>query len=427
MCVGRDAIEDVNVDMLSASDPGVVALLTKFKQPGPLPARRWSSPRKERRRVTADFLGFRAQKPLLARKHLQLTNNAHFCGKLDYLKNNYKIVAFHVVFWLAFLCYTAADDGRHHHDKLSFSLQLSGITALLIAMLVVYANLLLLMPRFYANQKYWRYFFCVVLLLLAGGLISRFLSWQIWLPRERLKGPDNDEPTNFWILARIVSDTAENFPIVAISVLIKFIFDANTREKRWREIEKEKFTAEMGLLKAQINPHFFFNTLNSLYALSLAQSDKSAAVVLRLSDLMRYMLYEATAHTVLLMDEITYLENYIGIEQMRYVERLDLSFQYSGDIAGKWISPLLLLPFVENAFKHGIEDSSGWITIDLKVVGDRLYMKVENSFTVPSKPKKAGLGLVNAKKRLGLAYPGRHELTIRQNDDIYSVALTLQF
>ena len=333
-------------------------------------------------------------------KFLQFPNYADFCHQLDSLKNNHKTIAFHIAFWLAYLCYTAVDYGRHHHDILSVSLEPSDITGMLISMLVVYANLWLLMPRFYAKQKYWYYLFAVVWLLLAGGLINRFLSWQIWLPRERLADPDSDEPANFWILTRIASDATEIFPVLAISVLIKLMFDANTREKKLRE--------------------------NSLYSLSLAQSDKSAAVVLRLSDLMRYMLYEASAHTVLLKDEITYLENYIGIEQMRYVERLDLSFQYSGDIAGKWISPLLLLPFVENAFKHGIEDSSGWITIDLKVVDSLLYLKVENSFTVPSKPKKPGLGLINAKKRLQLAYPGKHELHISQNDDIYSVALTLQ-
>jgi len=345
---------------------------------------------------------------------------------LDNQKNNFKTLAFHLIFWLTFLCYTAIDDGRHHNDVWSFNLDASDICGILIAMLVVYINLYLLMPRLYARQRYLRYFLAVLLLLLAGGLISRFFSWQIWLPRERLADPDSHEPANFWIPVRIVSDAFETFPVLAISVLIKLMFDANAREKQLREIEKGKFTAEMGLLKAQINPHFFFNTLNSLYALSLARSEQSAAVVLRLSDLMRYMLYEASAHTVLLKDEITYLENYIGIEQMRYVERLDLSFQYSGDIAGKCISPLLLLPFVENAFKHGIEDSSGWITIDLKVVGQTLYMKVENSFTQPSNPKKPGLGLVNASKRLELAYPGKHELLITQNDDIYSVALTLQ-
>ncbi len=345
---------------------------------------------------------------------------------MDYFKNNYKTIAFHVLFWLVFTCYTAVDDGRHHHDTWSFQINPADLCGIGIAMLVVYVNLYVLMPRFYGNQQYLRYFIAVLLLLLAGGLISRWLSWQFWLPAERLADPDSDEPTNYWIPVRIVSDAFENFPVLAISVLIKLMFDANAREKRLREIEKEKFTAEMGLLKAQINPHFFFNTLNSLYSLSLAQSDKSAAVVLRLSDLMRYMLYEASAPTVLLKDELTYLENYIGIEQMRYVERLDLSFQYSGDISGKWISPLLLLPFVENAFKHGIEDSSGWITIDLKVDGRTLYMKVENSYSQPPKPKKPGLGLVNARRRLELAYPGRHTLHISQNDDIYSVALTLQ-
>jgi len=346
--------------------------------------------------------------------------------ELYYLRHNYKTLAFHVVFWLTFLCYTAIDDGRHHNDVWSFDLDASDICGILIAMLVVYTNLCLLMPRYYAKQKYLRYFLAVLLLLLAGGLISRFLSWQIWLPRERLADPNSHEPTNFWIPVRIISDAFENFPVLAISVLIKLMFDANSREKKLRAIEKEKFMAEMGLLKAQINPHFFFNTLNSLYSLSLARSEQSAAVVLRLSDLMRYMLYGASAQTVLLKDEITYLENYIGIEQMRYVERLDLSFQYSGDIAGKWISPLLLLPFVENAFKHGIEDSSGWITIDLKVVDQALYMKVENSFTLPSRAKKPGLGLVNARKRLALAYPDKHELLITHNDDIYSVALMLQ-
>jgi LytS/YehU family sensor histidine kinase len=205
---------------------------------------------------------------------------------------------------------------------------------------------------------------------------------------------------------------------VAVTVLIKMMFDANAREKKLREIEKEKFTAEMGLLKAQINPHFFFNTLNSLYSLTLARSEKSAEMVLRLSHLMRYMLYEASANTVSLKDEIAYIENYISIEQMRFADRLDLSFQYSGDTSGQVISPLLLLPFIENAFKHGIQDSSGWITI---------YLKVENSYTIPVKAKEPGLGLANVKRRLELAYPGKYELNIRQSENIYSVDLKLQF
>jgi len=347
---------------------------------------------------------------------------------MNYLKkNNYKTVAVHATFWVAVIFNTALDDPRHNHGQLSFSMRNEDYSDLLITMLIVYVNLYVLMPLFYAREKYYRYFIALLLLLFVGGLLNRFLSWQLWLPIERIADPGSHEPTNYWIWLRIIGNAFEYFPVLAISILIKLMLDANAREKRLREIEKEKFTAEMGLLKAQINPHFFFNTLNSLYSLSLARSEKSAAVVLRLSDLMRYMLYDASANTVLLKNEITYLENYIGIEQMRYSDRLELSFQYSGDIGGKSISPLLLLPFIENAFKHGIEDDAGWITIDIKVINDVLYMKVENSFNVPDNPKKPGLGLANVRKRLELAYPGKYELLIKQIEGIYSVNLTLQF
>ena len=347
---------------------------------------------------------------------------------LKRVKNNhYKTVAVHIGFWLAFIIYTGVDDGHHGHDHWSFNLQIEDFCDMLIAMLVVYINLYLIMPFFYSKEKYLQYFMALLMVLLLGGLSSRFFSWAIWLPGERLTDPANYEPTSYWIWTRIISNGLSNFPVLALTVLIKMMFDANAREKKLRKIEKEKFTAEMGLLKAQINPHFFFNTLNSLYALALARSKKSAEVVLRLSDLMRYMLYEASANVVSLKDEITYLENYISIEQMRFADRLDLSFQYSGDIAGKSISPLLLLPFIENSFKHGIEDSSGWITIDLKVESNSLYLKVENSYTLPVKPKKTGLGLANVKRRLELAYSGKHELNFSQNDESYLVELTLEF
>ena len=346
---------------------------------------------------------------------------------MNFFKNKYaKTVAVHIAFWLLFIFYSGFDDGYYHHDHWSFRLGPDGVCDILINMLVVYVNLYILMPLFYAKQKYFRYFSTLLLLLLAGGLITRFLWWRIWLPLEPL-AYRSSEGTNYWIWVRIITDSFSHFPVLAVTVLIKMMFDANAHEKKLREIEKEKFTAEMGLLKAQINPHFLFNTLNSLYSLTLVGSEKSAEMVLRLSNLMRYMLYEASANTVSLKDEITYLENYISIEQMRFADRLDLSFQYSGDTSGKSISPLLLLPFIENAFKHGIQDSAGWITINLKVDDNFLYLKVENSYTLPVKRKEPGLGLANVKRRLELAYHRKYELNIRQTDDIYSADLKLQF
>ena len=342
-------------------------------------------------------------------------------------KKYYKPAAVHIAFWAVFIFYSGFDNGYYHHDNWSFRLQPDGICDILINMLVVYVNLYILIPYLYAKQKHLWYFSALLLLLFIGGLITRFLWWRFWLPMETLTYRSGAEASDYWIWVRIITDSFSHFPVLAVTVLIKMMFDANAREKKLREIEKEKFTAEMSLLKAQINPHFLFNTLNSLYSLTLARSKKSAEMVLRLSDLMRYMLYEASANTVALKDEIAYLENYIIIEQMRFADRLHLSFQCSGNTSGKSISPLLLLPFIENAFKHGIQDSFGRITIDLKVDGNFLYMKVENSCTLTVKGKEPGLGLANVKRRLEMAYHGKYELNTRQSGNIYSVDLKLQF
>jgi len=261
--------------------------------------------------------------------------------------------------------------------------------------------------------------------LLTGGLLDRFFSWSIWLPRERFFDPTSREPTEFWILPRIVKDAFDNLPVLTVTLVVKLMRDSSQHEKKLREIEKEKFTAEMSLLKAQINPHFFFNTLNSLYSLTLPISKKASDVVVRLSDLMRYMLYDASAAKVPLKNEIIHLENYIAIEHMRFNDRLDLSFQHSGDLDGKMVAPLLLLPFIENAFKHGIRDGSGWITIDLQVIGNQLFLKVENSFTPLKQTEGGGLGLNNVKRRLELTYPDDYLLNIEQTNEIFAVELRI--
>lgn len=332
----------------------------------------------------------------------------------------------HLLFWLVYILYIIVINGWNHRDAWHFILpEPDQLTDILLAMLAVYINLYFLVPVFYLRQKYMQYIMYLLLLVLLGGLSERFFCWWIWFPIARMHHPDNTLPTGFWLTIRIIKDTIDIFAIVSATMFIKLLRNANQQEKKLREIEKEKFTAEMSLLKAQINPHFFFNTLNNLYALTLVASKESPNVVLKLSNLMRYMLYEASAGKVMLRNELTHLQNYIQIEQMRFTDRLDLSFQYSGDINGKWIVPLLLLPFIENAFKHGIENNSGWVTIDLKVIGNQLCLKVENSFDKPSKPKIGGLGLANVKRRLHLVYPGDHELQMEQDDGVYKVDLKI--
>lgn len=338
----------------------------------------------------------------------------------------YQTIIQHLLFWLFFLLYQAISYDWEDTDQLTFKFVPSLlITTLPVTMLLTYINLYVLMPAYYYRQKYIDYAVMLLITLLAGGLLIRFITHTIIVPWEQLHDPARyrQENKNFWIPIRILRLSLSSFPIIAITMLIQLMRNAYDQQKNLRELEKEKFSAEMGLLKAQINPHFFFNTLNSLYGLTLKGSDKSPKIVLRLSELMHYMLYETRADKVLLAHEISHLENYISIEQMRFADRLDLSFIHSGDIPGKMIAPLLLLPFVENAFKHGIADDSGWITINLKVIGNSLYLKVENSYPVNAKSITHGLGLVNVKRRLELTYPGNYELHLAKNNDFFEVSL----
>jgi len=341
---------------------------------------------------------------------------------------NYKTITQHLFFWLALIFYQAISYGWENTDEFTFKLAPALFSASLpVTIVLTYLNLYVLMPVYYYHQKYISYGLAMVIMLLMGGLLVRYVTYEFVIPWERLNNPARYQMENkhFWIPVRILRISLEPYPIIAVTMLVKLMHNAYNSQKNLRELEKEKFSAEIGLLKAQINPHFFFNTLNSLYGLALKGSEKTAKVVLRLSGLMHYMLYEARAEKVLLQDEISHLENYIGIEQMRFADRLDLSFEYSGDIPGKMIAPLLLLPFVENSFKHGLRDDAGWITITLKVTGERLFFKVENSYA-PNPPKsRDGLGIENLKRRLELTYPGKYELQLVHQDGIFEAGLKL--
>lgn len=219
------------------------------------------------------------------------------------------------------------------------------------------------------------------------------------------------------------------YPVLALTMLIKIFRDSYSREKQMRAVETEKHKAEMSGLRAQIHPHFFFNTLSSLYSLTLKRSEKAADVVMRLSNLMHYVLYQTNAERVLLEDELKHIRDFISIEQLRFGDSIDISFHASGDIAGKRIGPLLLIPFVENAFKHSRADESevAWATISVKVSDHRLFFAVENStreFSHQEHTRK-GIGLANAKKRLNLTYPQKHELVIRKENNVFKVELKL--
>ncbi|MBB5638354.1 sensor histidine kinase YesM [Pedobacter cryoconitis] len=331
----------------------------------------------------------------------------------------------HFLFWLSFVLFTLLNDGWQDNDTWNFHVAPQILTNLSIALFLVYLNLYLLMPRLYLKKKYIIYSLSLFLLLIAGGLWIRFFAFWLWIPIERSPRLAAFQPSDFWILARIVKNMGKLLPVIAITMVLKLMRNSYIEQKELIEIESERFKTENYFLRAQLNPHFFFNTLNSLYSLVLDRSDHAPKIVLKLADLMRYMIYDSSQEKVLLSNEIKHLKNYSELEQIRFIDRLDLSLVVSGRPDGKLIAPLLLLPFVENAFKHGIGDIKSWITIDIKISEDRIYLKVENSYSAKSTSIPHGIGLKNVKRRLNLLYPLKHTLKIEQEVNVHLVDLKI--
>lgn len=217
--------------------------------------------------------------------------------------------------------------------------------------------------------------------------------------------------------------------ICGIAVSIKLLKKWYAENDKRKQIEKEKLSMELEMLKAQVHPHFLFNTLNNLYSLTLSHSDKAPVVVTHLSDLLRYMLYECNEPEVPLEKELAVLEKYIELEKLRFGNRIDVGFTCSGHTASLKIAPLLLLPFVENCFKHGVSNQleQSWINIYLHAEGNTLQFTMSNSYYENGHESvTGGLGLQNIRKRLELLYPDKYELLINTAPETYTTKLSIE-
>ncbi|MCF0068852.1 histidine kinase [Dyadobacter sp. CY261] len=213
--------------------------------------------------------------------------------------------------------------------------------------------------------------------------------------------------------------------IVWIGIALKFVL-------LWFERREAAFEAELNFLKGQLHPHFLFNSLNNLYAFALAGSSRTPEIILKISNVLRYMLYECSSDQVLLKRDIEILKDYIVLEQMRYESRLDLNLDISGNIRSQQVAPLLMFPLVENSFKHGASETVGmpWINIEINVDKQRLSFKISNSKSdVPQPGKNDGspqaIGLKNIRMRLELLYPGRHHFEWIDEQDVFLAELEL--
>ena len=219
---------------------------------------------------------------------------------------------------------------------------------------------------------------------------------------------------------------------VFLVVSVKLIKERFEEKNRQEILQKEKVTAELNFMKAQIHPHFLFNTLNNLYVLTLQKSDKASETVLKLSEMLDYMLYKCNSNRVTIGEEVQLIQNYINLEQLRYGDRLEVVFNMNIDSDQTQIAPLILVSLIENAFKHGASGSvaAPKIAIEFRVEKNELQFSIYN--TKPGQAQKdetnfkKGIGLKNIKNQLSLIYPERHILEIKETKESYLVNLTIQ-
>jgi two-component system LytT family sensor kinase len=332
---------------------------------------------------------------------------------------------YHALFWLSYYAFAALISLTIHQiDDPRFYIQL--LTMLPPDMLLVYCNLYLLLPHLLLKRKFILY---GLLLLISMSIIS---ALNIFLHHlYGLAGSKVYAPTGEFNSRNFASQLMNCIYLLGLVTGLKFLKDWMSQREKLQEKEKEQVAMELNFLKSQVHPHFFFNTLNNLYSLTLQKSDLAPEVVLKLSDLMSYMLYDSGAALVPLDKEVATLENYIALEKLRFGNRLSLSFEKEGlHLPGApiRIPPLILLTFVENSFKHGMNQiiGEGRITIRLKVLPGELWFDICNDVGLENGTgAKNGIGLRNVVRRLDLLYGARYTLDLSGTEDTFHVTLKI--
>ncbi|MDR6516873.1 sensor histidine kinase [Chryseobacterium camelliae] len=296
-------------------------------------------------------------------------------------------------------------------------------------------NNFLLLPRLNQNKNVKNYLVAVIILfLLSAVILGRYLKYLY-------DHFSNSELVDFTPIAVSASSPGipqqyqcyfEVFPGIVITMFMmaagysvqRFLLKIKQEE----QAKAQHAIAQLHLLRSQISPHYLFNVLNSLYALSLKRSEETPDVILKLSDILRYSLYETQEKEIAVSHEIHILKMYIDIEKLRMPENASISFRHSVKESGK-IAPMLLLPLIENAFKHGIDSNieASYINASLMYDHQGLLFTCENNFKELPDKKIGGIGIENIRKRLEILYPFHHQLEIKKDKDIFNITLKINF
>jgi hypothetical protein len=340
---------------------------------------------------------------------------------LKYLKNN-KRVLIHIAVWATFigLNFLQLYLSKQKLYQFFFTMAFGSLA-------VFYLNYLYLVPRFLLKKKTTTYLVHIVLLITVPFIVIEVFFAEPF-PGIMIK---NDEDVAFHLKPptplKFVGPILFNLTVVIIGTAIRVYSEWVKNENKKREIEIQKSNAELHFLKTQLNPHFLFNSLNSIYSLTNKKSNDAPEAVITLSELMRYMLYQTDNEFVLLKDELEYIQNYLKLQRLRIANNENVTLNIRGSITDQKIKPLLLISFIENAFKYGT-DFKGNTEVKIAIHIEDLRLQFECTNIIGNKNtdyKNSGIGLSNTKERLDLLYPDKHELTVNSDNGKFEVHLIL--
>ena len=347
----------------------------------------------------------------------------------------------HLLFWLVWGTYFAFLHAANpvlkpessYFQNLPFTLTES-ILLLIPQMVITYLTLYFILPLYTKRSK-----IIAVIFLVLAWVMSSFLTMVMlkeinppilnWvLPGKYLRHTQRPPEVSFYM--GIILAGKGVFTSTAFALFLKFTKQWYLKEQRNIQLQKQNTEAQLQLLTAQVHPHFLFNTLNNIYSQAQNESPKSSKMIMGLSELLRYILYEGRKPLVPLDKELQMILEYINLEKIRYGNKLDLHYLVTDKTKDVYIAPLLLLPFVENCFKHGASNmlQNPWINLTIEIKDTTLVMKLMNGKSGYNDitSKKHGIGISNARQRLELLYKGKYELQIREEEDVFIVDLKIQ-
>ena len=327
----------------------------------------------------------------------------------------------HVLFWsLVFGLWFMLRYEGYVNMNIAFRITLLKVVDLA---LMVYVTNYVLIPHLLYKKRYVQFAVILILMILTSSVTKMYLIGQIANDPHFFNFSGN-------LKARIYDNVIPHFFLVIAGAAFKLMFDQLRLQKEVAELAKEKAEAELNFLKSQINPHFLFNSLNSVYFLIDKNNPDARKALHKFSDMLRYQLYEANGEKIPIEKEINYIQDYVHLQQLRKDENYKVQFNCATDVKGFSIEPLLLIPFVENAFKHisHKNDGSNFVKLDLSRRNGYFEFAVENSQEkgIRSTEQHGGIGMQNVKRRLELLYPGTHELKVDDKENTFKIDLKLK-